>query len=728
MLVKQGYLIDPETSTLERCVNVIITYELMTNNNGCNYNQLSSVVLIGRKKKFFESSSIVIGTNVYCEPVCTTVVCSPTTAPDQIVCSRSTHGCNEFTTVIPSIQGGEVILNAFIKNQLPNQCKIFGLPGSSIFQWDKILQNAIEAGKLDHVHITNEIAGTYEAQNFSDVKEGGKKVGVSFSTRGPGICMGVTGIASAFREELPLIYVSGVSPTDRQDEFQNVDLKLLSNITKKVFRITRAIKCIDELEAVIDEACFTAINGTCQNPGRGLVALLVDLDVWRNPMGISCSYKFIPKPVLTGNEDNALYDIITRWNNPSVKAIVVRVGTRVFSEKAQLIIDLAKLFPQMYVVTVADSRGLISPTVNTGATKKYLDLQGPVGVATANAATDYASKNGIVLDLGVGVLYTTLVTDVIASGTGSVLRLFDEPIEFDGHLVNVNYVIQQLWNNKSKLKVGGIPTFSPSSPYSGLTPNTNLIYLGLPFGGDTTKAFKAIIDTYLNQTNLSGRLYPMPGPSLGCWVAKCITNFYALPITDPNCDYTINVDYNFVCDSGTATFIAGVLMRNNIPDNDCIYTEFSAIGLGIASAAGKLWRNEKDAVLFVGDGGTMNLLGHLIDLKQAAVSNNRRALFLYFNDFKYGNVALGDLALFSNWTSITSTTDLMSTFNVDTYFSSLSPVKQLTATFGTIDGYMQSFRTGAAGWTAPGLYIIRMDGNTTKILNTNGIDYLIPQF
>jgi len=707
LLVKEGFLIDPERSTLDRCCSAVITYELMTSKSGCNYQQLSSSVMVERRCKIFDISSIVIGINVCCEPQ-TTCVSQTAITPTQVSCPVSFHECEGFTALNPAVQGGEVILNAFINNQAPNKCLIYGLPGSSIFQWDQILQNAIDANKIRQIHITNESCGGYAAQNFSDLKEGGKKVGVVFSTRGPGIMVTSVAIASAFREELPLVYVAGVSPTDRQDEFQNVDLTILSKITKKVFRITKAIKCTNQLSAVIDEACFTAINGTCQNPGRGPVAVLVDLDVWRNPMGVSCCYDFVPKPVLTGNEENALYDIVTRWNDPNVKAVVIRVGPRVYSEKAQMLIDLAKKFKQLYIVTTFDGRGLLNPASGFDANNvnKFFDMQGPVGNKVANAAVNYAlvnagnannpKFNGVVIDMGVGVLYTTLSTDV----TGNVIRLFDEPIDFDGYLVNVNNVIQRLWDNQAQLNsLPSYPTWSPA----------------LPYGGSSTLAFKAIADTYLAQIPTNPG-WTKPLPSLGYYVTKCLTNFY-------NADYIVTKDFYFVTDSGTATFIAGQMLRNSIPDNDAIYTEFSAIGLGIGSTAGKVWRNEKDAVLFIGDGGFLNLLGHLVDLQYAAIQNNRRVLFLYFNDYYYGNVALGDLVLFGAFTSITSTLDLMNTVNVDKYFKSLTPSAVLQtvdyATFPTgtdLDAFVTGFKNSSPGFTAPGVYVLRMNGYTTKIL------------
>ena len=297
--VKEGFLVDPDNSVLRGNTEVTITYELMINKNESNGQQLPSVVIVGRRKHIHKISSIIIG--------------SQEEVPVKIESNLKVEklvGCNQLIPLNPSKQGGEVILDSFIKNQLPYKCKIFGLPGSSVFQWNKILQNAIDANRLEIIHITNETAGAYAAQNFSDSKEGQKKIGVVFTTRGPGITMAITGIASALREELPMIYLVGVSPTDRKDESQNVDLTILDKVSKKVFRITKEMLSTSEIEDVIDEACFIAINGTPQNPGRGPVSILVNLDVWRNPMSVATCNNFVPMLPLTGNESNALYDIV----------------------------------------------------------------------------------------------------------------------------------------------------------------------------------------------------------------------------------------------------------------------------------------------------------------------------------------------------------------------------------------------------------------------------------
>jgi thiamine pyrophosphate-dependent acetolactate synthase large subunit-like protein len=551
---------------------------------------------------------------------------------------------------------GEVLLDAIIENQ-GGKGTIFGIPGSTSYQFDKILQNAIDINRLNFVHITNETNGAYSAQNFSN----DKTVGVVITTRGPGITMAFTGIVSAFREEIPLIYMCGVSPTDIQDEFQNVDLTILSKMTKKVFRITKKILNMSEITDIINEAFFIAHNGTSENPGKGPIAILVDSDAWLNELSVTTGPKYhAPKVVCTGNEQNALYDIITRWNK--AKSVVMRFGPRVNYETALKMVELANKFQKLYITSAFDARGLLSPDISV----KNLDMSGPVGNSVANKAITDAD---LIIDAGVGVQYTTLVTDI---SKPNIIRLFDEPIAKDGYIVNVNQVLLELYKHQDSLNnVGSLVV------------------------GDPTVAFKKILDVYFGQNK-----------TVGYYVAKCVNQFYndRLIITD---------DYYQITDSGTAAFIAGQLLRVSRPDVDGIYTEYSAIGLSLGSASGKIYGNPKDTVVYIGDGAFMNMMSGIIDLKMAAVVNKVRALVLLYDDTKYGNVALGDKALFGEYTTISSTVDLLQQFNMLKIFEAVNPVK-------VVNGYDSSvitdFRNKAVGYTLPGLYVMKMDGITTPIV------------
>lgn len=784
-LISEGNLIDSNVSKLCSFSDVILTYKLSVSR--CN-DQLFSVVTFGRKCRTYGISSIVLCKQKdSCESKCIVVNQCTTMAPMATSDACIPHECGGYDVLQPipkntstpsftagtSKPGGKVILEALMENQKTSDptgqtnAIAFGLAGSSSFQWNQILQDAIDYvpptpadnyKKLNMVNITNESAGAYEAQNFSN----DKKVGFVFTTRGPGITMALTGIASAMREELPMLYICGVSPTDIKDEFQNLDLSTLSKVTKKTFRITRKIICMQNVTDIINEACFIAINGTKENPGKGPVALMVDFDFWRTPMSITCNSCWVPpRHVLTGNEDDALWDLINRWNRvtgdttktfldpptnsiPKGGIIVMRVGTRCSPETARKMVELADYFPQMYVVSSFDARGMIDPM----SSPKYLDVQGPAGNRSANAAVTLALTNpnsgafrGLVIDAGVGVLYTTLSDDINGNiplnsaiplndnSTSNVLRLFDEPIEKDGYLVNVNYVLNKLYDLVLPVDQGKLF-------------KNNIIHVSN--FGDPNVQFRKIYDEYVRQ-GPNAYYYPgNPGPtietpiqhalpSVGHNVARCMKNFF--DDATGNNEKTLVIDsdeYYHVYDSGTAAFMAGQLGRMKYSHNDGNYTEYSAIGLSMSSAAGKIWGNPKHAVVYIGDGAFMNMMASIIDLKQAAIENGKKALLLYFNDYRYGNVALGDLALAPNkYTTIAITEGLLNQYDEDAMMTSVCtqslplvpdplghPARfRHASNDADIDDFIQN--TFKNPNTKPGLYVLRTDGETTRIVRPN---------
>jgi len=583
-------------------------------------------------------------------------------------------GCRNFD-VKKSRNGGDVILAAIIKNQ-GGYGRIFGVCGSTIFQFNKSMQNAIDNKNFDFVHMSNETSAVYAAQNYYN-KNG--FVGAAITTRGPGIYMAMSAIGSSLREELPLVYICGVAPIDVADDFQNIDLKSLMTISKRVFRITRDIKCISKVQDIIDEVFHVAKHGTSENPSPGPVTLMVDSDFWLTKLSVVCGKQFIPKPVRTGNEMNALYEIINNWNLSN--SVVMRIGPRVSPKVANLMIKLAEEFPQLYITTVFDARSVLSPDVSD----KFLDMSGPVGNKLAN---DVIEKADLIIDAGVGVLYTVLVIDLITAGRHkNVIRLFDEPIEKTGFMVNVDVVLKYLHRNRDLLesKPAGAKALTDAVVGQGQQITSN----------KTTASFKKVLDVYLDQNN-----------TIGYHVATCLSQFYnnKLIVTD---------DYYQVTDSGTAAFITGQLLRMKNQYLDGIYTEFSAIGLSMGSATGKIYGNPKDCVVWLGDGAFINLMSNIIDLKTAAMYNKTRVLVLLFDDKKYGNVALGDMALFKEYTDITSTQVFHDNFSIEAVLKSVGPVVYED---DYKKNFIPKFRAGKGNFKDPGIYIMKINGITTPIV------------
>jgi len=109
----------------------------------------------------------------------------------------------------------------------------------------------------------------------------------------------------------------------------------------------------------------------------------------------------------------------------------------------------------------------------------------------------------------------------------------------------------------------------------------------------------------------------------------------------------------------------------------------------------------------------MNMMSSFIDLKVAAIANKVRVLLLLFDDKKYGNVALGDIALFNEYTSITSTVDLLSQFDMVQVLESVHPIQLKLDYDPTV---IEDFKNSSEGYTEPGVYVMKMEGITSPFL------------
>jgi len=550
--------------------------------------------------------------------------------------------------------GGEIIVKTIAQLQ-GGKCTFFGLCGSTTFRFNKIMDAAISDGVLDYVHCTNEISATLAAANFSK----NNKIGVAITTRGPGMTMATTGLASADREELPMVYLSGLGTSTDYDVFQLLDTSIVSTITKRIFNITSAFTTKAEIIDVVEEAFHVAKYGTSENPGPGPVSLLVSDDVWLKEFNRAGTTKFRPYRIKTGKEKKALNEIIRRWNCSS--KIILRLGSRISEDTMNRMVSFAERFPQLYITTVYDSRGMLSPDISN----KYLGMSGPLGNSVVQQAMEDAD---LIIEAAIGVLYSLLIKETTDD---RVIHLYDEPVDKEGYKVNADVVLEGLVYNESHLHVGQEWV-----------------------SGDPTAAFGQIVQSYLADGN-----------TIPAVVTKCVNVFY-------DEQYICRDNYYHVLDIGAAAFTAGQMLRVSDGDNLGNYSEYSPIGMSLGSAVGKMFSEPKDAVVYIGDGGFLTMLNGLVDLNEACHRNQNRVLVLYFDDQKYGNVAGGDLVVFGDFTSITKTTYLYQHMDLPKLFGSMNPIKY----YDDLDvNAIDLWRTKAQGFTDPGLYVMRVRGDTALL-------------
>ena len=132
---------------------------------------------------------------------------------------------------------------------------IFGYPGATVLA----VYDALYAysGKIRHILTAHEQGAAHAAEGYARASG---KTGVCLATSGPGSTNLVTGIASAFMDSIPVVFITGnvdVSLLGR-DSFQEVDT---TGITMPVTKHSFIVKKIEDLAPCLREAFRIAGSG-----------------------------------------------------------------------------------------------------------------------------------------------------------------------------------------------------------------------------------------------------------------------------------------------------------------------------------------------------------------------------------------------------------------------------------------------------------------------------------
>ena len=96
---------------------------------------------------------------------------------------------------------------------------IFGHPGEQILSF----YDALKSSTLKHVLVRHEQSAAHAADGYARASG---KFGVCLATAGPGALNIVMGVATAYRDSIPLLVITGDVPTSQrgQNTFQDIDL------------------------------------------------------------------------------------------------------------------------------------------------------------------------------------------------------------------------------------------------------------------------------------------------------------------------------------------------------------------------------------------------------------------------------------------------------------------------------------------------------------------------
>lgn len=162
------------------------------------------------------------------------------------------------------ITGAEALLRCLIEEGTDT---IFGYPGGAIMPiYDKLLNYE---GILHHFLTRHEQGAAHAAQAYAMVTG---KTGVCFATSGPGATNLITGIANAFLDSVPVVFITAqvVSNLIGTDAFQETDI---IGVSMPVTKWNCQIKKSCDIPEIIAKAFYIAKSG---RPGPVLIDITKD--------------------------------------------------------------------------------------------------------------------------------------------------------------------------------------------------------------------------------------------------------------------------------------------------------------------------------------------------------------------------------------------------------------------------------------------------------------------
>ena len=162
------------------------------------------------------------------------------------------------------ITGAEALLKCLVEEGIDT---IFGYPGGAIMPvYDKLLDYD---DKLRHILTRHEQGAAHAAQAYAMVTG---KPGICFATSGPGATNLITGIANAYLDSIPMIFITAqvVSGLIGTDAFQETDIL---GVSMPVTKWNWQIKESQDIPEIIAKAFYIATTG---RPGPVLIDITKD--------------------------------------------------------------------------------------------------------------------------------------------------------------------------------------------------------------------------------------------------------------------------------------------------------------------------------------------------------------------------------------------------------------------------------------------------------------------
>lgn len=292
--------------------------------------------------------------------------------------------------------------DALVKILALNNVKfIFGHPGEQILP----LYDALRESKINHVLMRHEQGAAHAADGYARASQ---EVGVCIATGGPGAMNLVMGVATAYKDSVPLLVITGDVPSDLKGRggFQDIDIcSVFKPITKESHDITGPEEGISSLKKAFES--FKYKKGPIHlNFPKDVLETYVDESVISMKIKEEVSEKFDLKVLKNGIE----------LLEKSKKPLIVAGAGVIWAKSSKLLLKFAEKHG-IPIATTYHAKGVI-PDVHP------LSL-GMIGLRGTEAANHAGNNSDVIIGLGCRFSERTLV----GIGAGKLIHInLDEKV------------------------------------------------------------------------------------------------------------------------------------------------------------------------------------------------------------------------------------------------------------------------------------------------------------
>ena len=148
-----------------------------------------------------------------------------------------------------TLTGAEILIEELVRQGVDT---VFGYPGGYVINiYDELFKNQ---HRINHILTAHEQGAAFAADAYARVSG---KVGAVIATSGPGATNLVTGIANAYLDSIPVVFITGNVPVPMLggDSFQEIDVM---GVTLPIVKHSFVVKDVSKLQRVLNEAFLIA--------------------------------------------------------------------------------------------------------------------------------------------------------------------------------------------------------------------------------------------------------------------------------------------------------------------------------------------------------------------------------------------------------------------------------------------------------------------------------------